>query len=75
MNYIKNYMKHYRIGIDDIVLCKVCGQVSVDLHHIVYRSQGGGDGVDNLIPLCRKHHEDAHKKILTKEYLQSLCTK
>ena len=29
-------------------------------HHIVFRSQGGGDTLDNLIQLCRRHHEWAH---------------
>lgn len=75
MNYIKKYLNYFNIGEQDIILCKVCGQIAVDIHHIIYRSQGGSDEINNLISLCRKHHEDAHKKILTKEYLQSLCTK
>lgn len=72
MNYIKKYRKHYNIGDQDILLCKVCGQIVADIHHIVYRSQGGTDDISNLIQLCRHCHEQAHKKILTKEYLCSL---
>jgi len=69
MNYIKNYMKHHDIGETDIVFCKVCGAVSVDLHHIKYKSQGGKDNVENLIPLCRRCHNLAHSRALTPEEL------
>lgn len=68
-------MKHYGIGETDIVPCRAqgdddCEQVSVELHHIIYRSQGGTDEVENLIPVCRHCHELAHAKKLTVEYLQ-----
>lgn len=73
MSYITNYMKHYNIGEQDIVLCKAkseeCLGVAVDLHHIVFKSQGGKDNVENLIPICRNCHNLAHAKILTQEYL------
>lgn len=29
-------------------------------HHIIYKSGGGGDNHDNLITLCRKHHDLVH---------------
>ena len=69
--YIKNYLDHYDIGEQDIILCKVCGRVSSDLHHIIFRSAGGTDDIDNLIALCRECHEKAHKSELTKEFLKS----
>ncbi len=34
----------------------------LDPHHIVYRSKGGRDEEDNLITLCRKHHDMVHRK-------------
>lgn len=35
--------------------CRRCGQEDLDkltLHHVVYRSQGGKHGPDNLVTLC-----------------------
>ncbi len=32
--------------------CAHCGQAYESLHHILPRSQGGSDLVDNLVPLC-----------------------
>ncbi len=29
-------------------------------HHITFRSQGGGDEDENLISLCKKHHDYCH---------------
>ena len=58
--YKKNYFKHYGIGEQDIILCKICNAVAVDLHHIIFKSQGGTDNVNNLIPLCRSCHNKAH---------------
>lgn len=29
-------------------------------HHIIFRSQGGGDEDGNLISLCKEHHDIAH---------------
>jgi DNA mismatch repair protein MutS len=73
--YIKNYLKHYNIGEQDIIQCAICGAIAQDIHHIKYKSQGGSDEVDNLIALCRQHHEQAHDNILTKEYLYDIKTK
>ena len=35
-------------------------------HHIIYRSNGGADMLDNLITLCEKCHRDLHKGLLVK---------
>ncbi len=32
-----------------------------DGHHIVYRMQGGGDDLDNLVLLCHRHHRMVHE--------------
>jgi len=53
-------MKYFGYGIDDIILCEICGRKAVDIHHIIFRSQGGTDEIGNLIGLCRDHHEKAH---------------
>jgi 5-methylcytosine-specific restriction endonuclease McrA len=31
-------------------------------HHILYKSRGGSDVIDNLITLCRNCHEEVHFK-------------
>jgi hypothetical protein len=34
----------------------------LQVHHIVFRSQGGLDTEENLITLCGAHHDNAHNK-------------
>jgi 5-methylcytosine-specific restriction endonuclease McrA len=39
-------------------MCWGCSRhEAVDLHHIVFKSRGGTDDVENLIPLCRICHD------------------
>ena len=41
--------------------CQLCGNPQdLHAHHIVFRSQGGGDGEDNLIVLCARCHQLVH---------------
>lgn len=42
--------------------CRVpdCGSEATDPHHIVYRSMGGDDTDDNLVGICRLHHDILH---------------
>lgn len=73
--HVKNYMKYFDYGCDDVILCEVCHACAVDLHHITYRSRGGSDEVDNIIALCRVCHNKAHDKIYSSEFLQSIHNK
>ena len=42
--------------------CASCGVAEgVDVHHMIPRSEGGGNDQNNLIPLCRAHHARAHR--------------
>lgn len=44
--------------------CQHCGQFTQNSpHHIVYRSQGGSDTLDNLIILCGPNEIDCHRKV------------
>ena len=36
----------------------------IDPHHIIFRSQGGEDTMENLITLCRYHHDEIHARRL-----------
>lgn len=50
-----------RARIRDGNACRWCGRAScIQVHHIKYRSEGGGHGVDNLLTLCQVCHEQAH---------------
>jgi hypothetical protein len=41
--------------------CFICGYKNfVDIHHIVHKSKGGTDQVDNLVLLCPNHHKEWH---------------
>lgn len=40
--------------------CYSCGSSNVEMHHVVYRSQGGRGVWRNLVPLCKEHHSKAH---------------
>jgi hypothetical protein len=39
--------------------CVVCGQTCVDPHHLKTVGAGGADFT--AVPLCREHHDYAHK--------------
>jgi RNA-directed DNA polymerase len=39
--------------------CVICGEPRVDYHHLKAKKKGGGNHLENLIPLCRKHHDEA----------------
>ena len=75
MNYKQRYFKHYGYGIDDIILCEVCGKVAVDIHHIKYKSRGGTDEIGNLIALCRPCHVKAHNEQLKESELKEIHSK
>lgn len=44
--------------------CQCCHKSGIPLqvHHIVYRSNGGSDHEDNLITLCEQCHKDIHNR-------------
>lgn len=66
--HIKNFYKHYNLAPDEWFGCQVCNATAVDVHHIVFKSQGGSDDVSNLCFLCRSCHSKAHK--LASPYLE-----
>jgi len=64
--HVRNYMVYFNLGEQDEICCEICGKRGrfdrggFDLHHIIYRSHGGSDNVENVILLCRDHHNKAH---------------
>lgn len=74
--HVKNYHKARGIYPGEVILCEVCNRHTADIHHILFKSQGGTDEYENLIALCTGDdscHDKAHGKIkgevLTKEQL------
>ena len=73
MNHKDVYMKAMNICRSEVVLCEVCGRGACDIHHILFKSQGGTNEIHNLIALDRHCHDVAHGKVqgeeLTRETL------
>jgi 5-methylcytosine-specific restriction endonuclease McrA len=51
----------------DSYTCIVCERAATDLHHVRRRSRGGRDVVQNLVALCRVHHDIAHGTVYPQE--------
>ena len=56
-------------GIRDKQQCQICGDVlpvpygRLEVHHIVHRSKGGSDELENLVTLCDLCHAVEHDHI------------
>jgi len=55
----------------DNYTCQICSKkhTRLEVHHIIFRSQGGTDDENNLITLCEDCHNDVHngRIVLTKK--------
>jgi len=60
--YKKVYMDYYGYCPDDVIMSEMGGGVAVEIHHIIFKSQGGKDVIENLIALTREQHDRAHFK-------------
>lgn len=61
--HTKIYFEYYDYGIEDFIPCEICGSKAVDIHHLEAKGMGGSktkDYIENLMALCRKHHEQCH---------------
>ena len=70
--HIRNYLRHFKIGETDTWQCEMCMKQlpinnGLQIHHIKYRSHGGGDEVENCICLCVKHHSMCHDEKISKD--------
>ena len=64
--HTKIYMQHFDYVVAEEIMCEACGSPAVDIHHIFGRGEGR-DVITNLMALCKKHHEAAHKNITKSE--------
>ena len=73
--HTKIYFDYFNIAYDpvtgwhDYIQCEYSGEEAQEIHHIIYKSQGGGDNIENLIALSVKTHALAHAEKITKEQL------
>lgn len=74
-NYGFANTKAYIISSDNYT-CQCCKtkKGTLHVHHIIYRSQGGSDDINNLITLCERCHKSLHKGKL-KEFEAKLTGK
>jgi 5-methylcytosine-specific restriction endonuclease McrA len=42
--------------------CYYCGSNNIHIHHIIYRSLGGANIRQNMICLCKEHHDQVHAR-------------
>lgn len=61
--HTKIYLNFFGYQIQEDVMCECCGNPAVDVHHIDARGAGGDpqgkkDVIENLMALCREHHEE-----------------
>ena len=82
MNTLKDYKKLFRdfwgYSETDTPICWHCDkQQAVDIHHIIAKKMGAVKNnrlnrIDNLFPLCRDCHNQAHSRIIKIEDLQNI---
>jgi len=49
--------------------CCICGTWQyLQIHHIIFRSQGGSNNYENLVLLCNTCHYQIHHGLKSKEY-------
>ena len=46
--------------------------VGADVHHISSRGSGGDDSLENMICLCRRHHNRAHAGQISRGRLRAI---
>jgi 5-methylcytosine-specific restriction endonuclease McrA len=64
--YVKIYLEYFNYGEQDYIPSELSGSPATDIHHIIPKSQGGKDEIENLIGLTREEHDQAHGKRLPK---------
>jgi 5-methylcytosine-specific restriction endonuclease McrA len=70
--HVRIFYEYYNLACGDFIPCAICKSSHADIHHIDPKGMGGRAGkdtIDNLIPLCRQCHIDAHRSIISKEEL------
>lgn len=70
MNYIEKYCDYFGYCYDEFIPSELSNKQSADIHHIIFRSAGGKDNIENLMALTRDEHDESHGGSLRVDYLQ-----
>jgi len=65
--YIKTYLDYFVYSEDEFIPSELSGVKADHIHHILFKSQGGKDNIENLIALTSDEHARAH--LLQKPYI------
>lgn len=77
IKYKQIYLDYFGLTTADWIACTWCKVSAIDFHHGIFKSQGGKDVIENIIPVCRHCHTHAHSdkefnNHLINEHLQNL---
>lgn len=76
--YKNVYWDYFGYVEGDFIPCEVCGGVAVDIHHIDADGMGGTKNkptIENLMALCREHHDQYGDKKIYKDLLRLIHSK
>ena len=68
--HTKIYVEYFGYGEQSFMPCEICGRRAVDVAHIDHRGMGGSktkDYIENLMGLCRTHHNHLDNGIVDKD--------
>jgi len=54
-----------------IQVCAMCGRGRVEYHHRTYKNMGN-ENLNDIIPLCRKHHGECHCDKKVEAYIANM---
>ena len=55
-------MDYFSYGEQEYIPCEACQKQANDIHHIKGRIGKGANDIENLMALCRKHHDMSHNE-------------
>ena len=55
-NHTKVYLNFFGYDEGSTILCEMCEDVAVDIHHLERRNKTKNDYIENLVALCRDCH-------------------
>ena len=67
--HTKIYLDYFDYKTANEVICEACGSPAVDVHHVYGRGKEK-DVIENLMALCRRHHDWATQSKISKSEMQ-----
>jgi len=64
--YVRDWLRETGYSPEEVKACEICGKqdyvINFELHHKIFKSQGGTDDTENLQMLCRGCHYKIHNQ-------------